>query len=75
MNEQVLTEFMKSQGFERMDDYSDMGGCSPPIGGKIFQFYNPSTKEGVQFCIGDASDDLMFGEDFQEEIEEKWGNG
>lgn len=68
----AVEAFMKSQGFERMGDYCESGGCSAPLSGGIMQFYNPKTKIGVQFCLGDLNDDLMFDESFQLEVKEKW---
>jgi hypothetical protein len=67
-----LVVFMKGQGFTRLDDYHDNSGCPAHYDGDIFQFYNPETEEGVQFCIGPASDETMFGEDFREEVDEKF---
>ena len=74
IDETILTAFMKTQGFVRMEDYHDMGGCAAPIGGDILQFCNPTTKMGVQFCIGDIDDDLMFGEDFRIDAAERCGD-
>lgn len=72
IDSKAIEVFMKTQGFERMEDYCDNSGCPAPMTGGILQFYNPATKIGVQFCYGEGTDDIMFGEDFQIEVKEKW---
>jgi hypothetical protein len=68
-----LVVFMKGQGFERMDDYHDNSCCPAHYEGDIFQFFNPETRDGVQFCIGPVDDNAnMFSDDFIDEANEKF---
>ena len=67
IDEKAVTKFLKQQGFEGMNDYYDIRDRPAPVSGLMFQFYNPATKEGIQFCISDANDDLSFGDSFEQQ--------
>ena len=72
IDQKAITAFMKTQGYERISDYVDMGACAPPIM-LIMQFFNPETKLACQICFGEYDDQLTLSEDHIIEVQERWG--